>query len=360
MKEEQGIGDIWATASGYAQRYVLSLLLALGVLGVLVLLWSMARFGGIEDVLAERNQALRNQQNQIAELEKHIQTLREQQQWASSSTELGAAGILHSVNAHSAKALAAIDAALAKVDSSALGAELGRPELESKAQQARAFGVESPDGKEGVSGEGKTQTGKPQAGSKSTTGGVFGSAQQKVQSVLLWFADVRQFGWQRVKNWGKEFFYELVRVRPLASVDAAQLAPAQAYIAKQQLRQALLGARLAVLARRPDMADADLQSAESLAELLLGSDKNKTKPLGVLPLLAQARQILAQSKPFFDKANAADLPLNPALLPERPQSSATSNVTSGATSTATPSTAAKPEMLDKLADPGLLVPKPKD
>ncbi|KAF1049853.1 uroporphyrinogen-III C-methyltransferase [Xylophilus sp.] len=74
-----------------------------------------------------------------------------------------------------------------------------------------------------------------------------------------WWQAALQRGWEIVRDEARG----LVRVSRIDQPDAALLAPDQAFFLRENLKLKLLNARLAVLARQPDSARADLAAASA-------------------------------------------------------------------------------------------------
>lgn len=80
----------------------------------------------------------------------------------------------------------------------------------------------------------------------------------------------------------------LVRVSRIDQPDALLLAPEQAYFARQNLRLRLLNARLALLARQFDVAQADLRDAQAMLEHYF--DRQSRRVQAATDLLRQVAQ----------------------------------------------------------------------
>ncbi|MDQ6679450.1 MAG: uroporphyrinogen-III C-methyltransferase [Pseudomonadota bacterium] len=90
--------------------------------------------------------------------------------------------------------------------------------------------------------------------------------------------------WQEVKS--------LVRVTRIDNPDAVLMAPEQAFFLKENLKLRLLNARLALLSRQFDTAQADLQLAQSFLERYFDRSSRRTA------LAAESiRQVAAQARP---------------------------------------------------------------
>ena len=74
--------------------------------------------------------------------------------------------------------------------------------------------------------------------------------------------------WQDIRNG----VTDLVRVRTIENTDAAMLAPEQARYVREHLRLRLFSARLSLLARQPDLAQRDLDAAQSLLNRYFDND----------------------------------------------------------------------------------------
>jgi uroporphyrin-3 C-methyltransferase len=101
---------------------------------------------------------------------------------------------------------------------------------------------------------------------------------------------------QRLQAWGEIVWHEvrsLVRVTRIDQPEAMLLAPEQAYFLRENLKLRLLNARLAVLSRQFDAAQADLQVARQSLERYF--DRSSRKVTTTIELIrqvsAQARQV---------------------------------------------------------------------
>jgi uroporphyrin-3 C-methyltransferase len=85
----------------------------------------------------------------------------------------------------------------------------------------------------------------------------------------------------------------LVRVTPIEQPEAMLIAPDQTYFLRENLKLRLLNARLALLSRQYDTAQADLREALTMLERYF--DRSSKRTTGAVDLLrqvsAQARQI---------------------------------------------------------------------
>ncbi len=102
---------------------------------------------------------------------------------------------------------------------------------------------------------------------------------------------------QRLQAWGQIVWHEvrsLVRVTRIDQPEAMLLAPEQAYFLRENLKLRLLNARLAVLSRQFDAAQADLQVARQSLERYF--DRSSRKVTTAIELIrqvsAQARQVV--------------------------------------------------------------------
>ncbi len=102
---------------------------------------------------------------------------------------------------------------------------------------------------------------------------------------------------QRLQAWGQVVWHEvrsLVRVTRIDQPEAMLLAPEQAYFLRENLKLRLLNARLAVLSRQFDAAQADLQVARQSLERYF--DRSSRKVTTAIELIrqvsAQARQVV--------------------------------------------------------------------
>ena len=109
---------------------------------------------------------------------------------------------------------------------------------------------------------------------------------------LAWFRDLGQAwdaGWQRVWLEAKS----LVRVTRIDQPDAMLLAPEQAFFLKENLKLRLLNARLALLSRQFETAQADLKIAQGSLDRYF--DKTARRTLLAADLIkqvaTQARQV---------------------------------------------------------------------
>jgi uroporphyrin-3 C-methyltransferase len=86
---------------------------------------------------------------------------------------------------------------------------------------------------------------------------------------------------------------DLVRVTRIEHADAMLMAPEQAYFLRENLKLRLLNARLALMSRQYDSAQADLRAALALVERF--ADVRQRRSQLALELL---RQVQAQAKPI--------------------------------------------------------------
>ena len=92
--------------------------------------------------------------------------------------------------------------------------------------------------------------------------------------------------WQEVRG--------LVRVTPIEQPEAMLVAPEQAYFLRENLKLRLLNARLALLSRQFDTAQADLRDALSVLDRYFdrGSKRTANAIELVKQVSAQARQVV--------------------------------------------------------------------
>ena len=91
--------------------------------------------------------------------------------------------------------------------------------------------------------------------------------------------------WQQAWAHVSDTFSDLVRVRTIESTEAAMLAPEQTLYVREHLRLRLLGARLALLSRQPELARRDMEAAQLLLGKYFDNDA---------PLLKSSRNTLAE------------------------------------------------------------------
>lgn len=88
---------------------------------------------------------------------------------------------------------------------------------------------------------------------------------------------------------------QLVRVRTIASTDAALIAPEQAIYVREHLRLRLLNARTALLARQSDAARTDMDAAATLIDRYF--DTKSTAVQSAQSTLRQVQQQIRESEP---------------------------------------------------------------
>lgn len=86
-----------------------------------------------------------------------------------------------------------------------------------------------------------------------------------------------QSRWLRLWQQIKDSSLQLVRVRTIASTDAALIAPEQALYVREHLRLRLLNARLALLARQPEIAQRDMDVASALLGTYFNTESAQVK-----------------------------------------------------------------------------------
>ena len=91
--------------------------------------------------------------------------------------------------------------------------------------------------------------------------------------------------WLRLWQDVRDSVTQLVRVRTIESTEAAMLAPEQTLYVREHLRLRLLGARLALLSRQPELARRDMEAAQLLLGKYFDNDA---------PLLKSSRNTLAE------------------------------------------------------------------
>jgi uroporphyrin-3 C-methyltransferase len=95
-----------------------------------------------------------------------------------------------------------------------------------------------------------------------------------------------------------------LRITRIEHPEALLLAPEQAYFVRQNLRLRLLNARLALLSRQFDVAQADLRDAQAMLERYF--DRQSRRVQGASELLRQvAQQSRAVTVPRPDETLAA-------------------------------------------------------
>ena len=100
-----------------------------------------------------------------------------------------------------------------------------------------------------------------------------------------------------LRQWqhAKESLMQLVRVRTIASTDAALIAPEQAIYVREHLRLRLLNARTALLARQSDAARTDMDAAGTLIDRYF--DTKSTAVQSAQSTLRQVQQQIRESEP---------------------------------------------------------------
>jgi uroporphyrin-3 C-methyltransferase len=104
-------------------------------------------------------------------------------------------------------------------------------------------------------------------------------------------------GWPaRWEAWGRQLWAEvrgLVRVTPIAQPEAMLIAPEQAWFLRENLKLRLLNARLALLSRQFDTAQADLRDARSALERYYDRNARSVQAVDqtLRQVMAQARQV---------------------------------------------------------------------
>ena len=99
----------------------------------------------------------------------------------------------------------------------------------------------------------------------------------------LWRTDWRQLGagvWREVRS--------LVRVTQLSHPDAALISPEQAYFVRENLKLRLLNARLSLLSRQFDLAQADLGQAQQMLDHYF--DRSSRRVVAATDLVRQVGQ----------------------------------------------------------------------
>ena len=104
-----------------------------------------------------------------------------------------------------------------------------------------------------------------------------------------------QSRWLRLWQHAKESLMQLVRVRTIASTDAALIAPEQAIYVREHLRLRLLNARTALLARQSDAARTDMDAAGTLIDRYF--DTKSTAVQSAQSTLRQVQQQIRESEP---------------------------------------------------------------
>lgn len=104
-----------------------------------------------------------------------------------------------------------------------------------------------------------------------------------------------QSRWLRLWQHAKESLMQLVRVRTIASTDAALIAPEQAIYVREHLRLRLLNARTALLARQSDAARTDMDAAATLIDRYF--DTKSTAVQSAQSTLRQVQQQIRESEP---------------------------------------------------------------
>jgi uroporphyrin-3 C-methyltransferase len=121
------------------------------------------------------------------------------------------------------------------------------------------------------------------------------------------WAELRQFvgtGWQAFvgRVWAEA--RSLIRVTPIDQPEAMLIAPEQAYFLRENLKLRLLNARLALLSRQFDTAQADLRDAQAALERWF--DRGNRRVASALELVRQvSRQARQVSVPRPDATLAA-------------------------------------------------------
>jgi uroporphyrin-3 C-methyltransferase len=130
------------------------------------------------------------------------------------------------------------------------------------------------------------------AASASASGDTASAPLRPTADPATWWPAARQ----RLQAWGEIVWHEvrsLVRVTRIDQPEAMLLAPEQAYFLRENLKLRLLNARLAVLSRQFDAAQADLQVARQSLERYF--DRSSRKVTTTIELIrqvsAQARQV---------------------------------------------------------------------
>ncbi len=130
------------------------------------------------------------------------------------------------------------------------------------------------------------------AASASASGDTASAPLRPTADPATWWPAARQ----RLQAWGEMVWHEvrsLVRVTRIDQPEAMLLAPEQAYFLRENLKLRLLNARLAVLSRQFDAAQADLQVARQSLERYF--DRSSRKVTTTIELIrqvsAQARQV---------------------------------------------------------------------
>jgi uroporphyrin-III C-methyltransferase len=109
------------------------------------------------------------------------------------------------------------------------------------------------------------------------------SAAGSVPGAMNWLSHLGQNFWQEARS--------LLRVTRIERAEAMLLAPEQAYFLRENLKLRLLNARLALLSRQFDTAQADMR--EALQALDLYFDRSAKRTQGAS---ASLRQVLAQAR----------------------------------------------------------------
>ncbi|MEE1653468.1 MULTISPECIES: uroporphyrinogen-III C-methyltransferase [Brachymonas] len=136
--------------------------------------------------------------------------------------------------------------------------------------------------------------------------------------------------WQRSWAHVSDTFSDLVRVRTIESRDAALLQPQQGYYLRENIKLQLLNARMALLARQPEVARSDVQQVRAMMSRYFQSDAQAVRSslltleevgnnihVVQLPTIQETQAALAAAQ------NAAALAA-PVIVPALPAASAAS------------------------------------
>jgi uroporphyrin-III C-methyltransferase len=131
--------------------------------------------------------------------------------------------------------------------------------------------------------EAGAQGGEAQAAGAAVAASASGAAASAVPSAAGWLGQVGETFWREARS--------LLRVTRIERAEAMLLAPEQAYFLRENLKLRLLNARVALLSRQFDTAQADLREAQAALDRYFDRSAKRTQSAS-----ASVRQVLAQAR----------------------------------------------------------------